>query len=175
MNIRGKTGIINETGLPGAAAELLDCRSADFMENIEDGIYSTVQTVITRGLWPVSSCEGHVESCPFRCVSVVDEPEMLRGIQYAIHQINQEYRFQNPICYYLLPYQENCTLYRDILKAPGVIDISFGDFRQPETLQKQQAFEGYLAAGRLLPRQEALPQVWVLPYTRGNDHVDIYL
>lgn len=174
MNVRGKTGIINETGLPGAPAELLDCRSADFMENIEDGVRSTVQAVLAAGLWPVSSCQGHLESCPFCCVSLADEPEMLWGIQYAIHEINREGHFSFPVCYYLLPYRESCALYRDVLKAPGVIDISFGDFRQPETVQKQRAFEAYLAAGRLQPRQEALPQAWVLPYMRGSEHIDVY-
>lgn len=174
MNKRGSHGIINCTGSPGAPSDLVDCRDSDFLRNIEDGIASTVIVLLNKGLFTVSSCQGHAVSCPYRCVSIVDNIPVIRWLQQAVYTINQTESFQNPITYFMLPFRPECNLYDGCFQDPCVIDIVFGDFRDSETIAKQSAFEIYL---KTHPVEELVLQLpdEITRYCRSsNDHVDVY-
>ncbi len=174
MNKRGSDGIINCTGKPGAPSELVDCRDADFLRNIEDGIISTVVAITGKGLYTLSSCQGHAASCPYRCVSVVHEISVIQWLQQAVYAVNRAEAFRQPITYYLLDYPPECGLYAGCFQDPRVIDVNFGDFRDSETVRKQGAFERYLETH---PVSEIFGQLSpeITRYRMcSDDHVDVF-
>lgn len=175
MNIRGKSGIINVKGEPGFGSELVDCRDEKFWANIEDGIKSTVAEIIKAGLFTVSSCEGHSESCPYRCVSIISERSIIRTIQIIIAEANRTLpEVVLPIRYYLLDVQNAFTLYKDEFIEPQIIDIVFGDFRDNATFEKQKLFEKMIGHNELHERATVDDQ-YVLPYLIGKEnHIDQY-
>lgn len=173
MNIRGSHGIINQTGTPGAPSELVDCRSKDFLQNIEEEIMSTVIVILNKGLYTVSSCQGHSVSCPYRCVSIVDEISIIRWLQYTVYIINNTESFRTPITYFILPFQSELSLYNGCFRDPCVIDIIFGDYRDEETAIKQHAFEVYLRTHSVKEVSEQLSNE-IMRYRLSNDaHVDV--
>ena len=174
MNIHGQHGIINSTGKPGANAEILDCRNKGFLYNVEDGIRSTVVAILSKGLLTLSSCQGHEESCPYRCVSIVNDISVIRFLQKIVHELNTINKYGKPITYYLLPYQERCGVYLNEFVSPAVIDISFGDYRDSDTLLKQLAFEEYLIKNTIDRLDTDLPSKYVLPYLRSGEHIDVF-
>lgn len=174
MNKRGSNGIINSTGLPGDSAELVDCREKDFLQNIEDGILSTVIIILRKGFYTLSSCQGHDVSCPYRCVSIVDDMENIRWLQKAVYMINQAESFKSSITYFILPYQSESNLYNGCFRDPCVIDIIFGDYRAGETIMKQQAFEVFLETHPVEAVPDQLPSEMVRYRRSDNDHIDIF-
>ncbi len=174
MNIRGENGIINSSGKPGSPSELIDCHEENFLSNIEDGIKSTVISIVSSGFHTLSSCQGHEESCPYRCVSIVDDISVIRALQFMIYTINSSNAFYDPITYYLLPYQKECGLYSGKFRHPAVIDIIFGDCRKTGTIQKQRIFEDFITQNSIEPYNDELPIKYALPYLCQNEHIDVF-
>ena len=175
MNIRGETGIINSQGKPGFGSELVDCRDNEFWINIEDGIKSTVEAIVHAGLFTVSSCQGHSESCPYRCVSIIAEQPKIRAIQLMISKVNNMLEKEvQPIRYYLLEVQKAFSLYENEFIDPRIIDIVFGDFREKDTFDKQRLFEELICRDELHDK-EYIDERIVRPYLmqKGN-HIDQY-
>ena len=174
MNKRGQFGIINSTGKPGDPSELIDCRDEGFLANIEDGILDTVVAVLNKDLFTVSSCEGHAVTCPYRCVSIINELPVIRWLQQAIYEINNHGAYQKPILYYLLPYQETCGLYAGYFDRPFIIDIIFGNYQEDETILKQHAFEKYLRENAVGKIDTDLPGELTCYRKSSGDHIDVY-
>ena len=174
MNKRGSHGIINCTGSPGDPAELVDCREKDFLQNIEDGILSTVVVLLNKGLYTVSSCQGHDVSCPYRSVSIVDEISIIRWFQQAVYRINSNESFKKPITYFILPYQTEDNLYDGCFQDPCVIDINFGDYRDNETIIKQHAFEMFINTHLIEGVSEKLSNETVRYRLSNDDHIDVF-
>ena len=174
MNKRGSHGIINCTGSPGDPSELVDCRERDFLQNIEEGIKSTVIVILNKGLFTLSSCQGHAISCPYRCVSIVDDITIIRWIQQSVYTINQTELYKIPISYYILPYQDECKLYPGCFENPYIIDINFGDFRDDETITKQISFEMFLKEHTVEAIEKQLTND-IVKYRLPNDnHIDVF-
>lgn len=174
MNKRGQYGIINATGLPGDSSELHDCREQNFLVNIEDGIKDTVVAVLNRGLFTVSSCEGHAITCPYRCVSIINDAPVIKWLQQAIYELNKSGAYHHPITYYLLPYQQECRLYSGCFDRPLIIDIDFGDFRDNETIIRQRAFENYLKTHTIGKILTNLPEKITCYQKSNGEHIDVY-
>ena len=88
-NVKGSDGSINLGGMAGFASALVDCREADFPENLEEGIRPTVEALLRAGFLTVSSCQGHPFS-PVRTVSVIGGIRELRWLQLAVAEINEQ-------------------------------------------------------------------------------------
>ena len=174
-NIRGKDGIINHTGCPGSPSELVDCRSDTFWDNIEEGIISTVRILVEKGFYTVSSCQGHLTSCPIRCVSVIGEIEDIRWFQYAVAEINRSLAVSRPIQYFLLEKQKKFTLYDGLFSNPQIIEISFGHFQHRETETKQKAFEEYIRTHDFHKIHSPLDEKLVDPYLQQGTHCDVFI
>lgn len=173
----GKSGIINKTGTPGSPGLLVDCRSERFYENIEKNILSTVSLLVEQGYFTLSSCEGHIESCPFRCVSVIAEIEIIHGFQRAIHQTHMLDTAIGRIRYCLLNPNPALELYLGEFTHPLIIDISFGDIRDENTQIRQNIFNTYISQNKILPlTEDQLSNSEVLPYLDSpSSHIDVYL
>jgi hypothetical protein len=154
LNQRGPTGIINRTGLAGSSATLVDCRSEDFLDNIEDGIKSTVRVLIDHGYLTISSCEGHADSYSERTVSVIASDEDFNRILLAIVLANADTSDDEVIRYFVHPLDAKMNLYRDIdVKDWEVIDILFGGYDDKKTIIRQECFERQIS---LIDRSESM-------------------
>ena len=132
-NRKGSDGRINETGKPGSPSRILDVRDADFFENVEDGIKSTVRAVISSGFETISSCQGHNDlGYVNRTVSLLLESDEIIYWRTMIADLNIVNGFRRPIKYFV-------SNYKDGIKKFMIIFGSVQDMKETEL--KQQAFD----------------------------------
>lgn len=139
-NILGNEGFINKTGKFGASSILVDCRNEYFLQNIEEGILSTVKTLIECGYMTVTSCQGHKNYNENRTVTIQVEKEQLNFFKKIILDINSE--INSKCCrYVILDINSKFDLYEGLFKNPKKIEIIFGKCTNPETVIAQKKFE----------------------------------
>lgn len=170
-NVKGSDGSINLGGMPGYASALVDCRDADFLENIEEGIRPTVEALVRAGFLTVSSCQGH-PNAPIRTVTVIGEIESLRWLQLVIAEINDQAPNRAPIYYWICPKPESCTLYPGVFQKPTLLSIAFGHYRFPDTAENQRDFERLLGERPRAELHEEPDSRLVKPYLHRIFSVD---
>lgn len=149
MNIKGKEGFINKLGTYGASSELIDCRSEGFLENIEDGIYSTVKTLIENGYLTVSSCQGHVNYNKNRTVTIQVEENMIDYFRYLVYRVNEDLTV-SALRYLILDMIPGFDLYQGYYKNPKKIQFIFGSCIDSQTELIQKKFEHYIENGLVI-------------------------
>lgn len=152
MNIKGKLGCINKTGILGDSAELYRCDKEDFFNYIEDGILSTVKISVENGLLPCVSCEGHDGIDRFgkswydREITYMDTVDIIGKIASIVKYLNKTYKFKTGIHYHIMgadtisPYNENDFKSKDIM----TITVTFGSIKDPETFEKQKQYDVFI-------------------------------
>lgn len=146
MNVAGEDGIINRDGLPGSSSDLVDCRSMDFWDNIEEGILSTVKCLVSAGFLTFSSCQGHRSSNRNRCVSFFLEYNIAHWLISGVNSLNGRHCFRHPIIAVIEKADTRCSLYQGEFDLPYIADIVFGDFEESETIEKQSCFEEWISS-----------------------------
>ena len=172
-NTVGDDGTINEGGKTGFASRIVDCRDNDFWNNIEAGVLNTVRALVDSGYFTISSCQGHLEGNPNRCVSVIGEKHVIAGFQKAIDTINSINPNITPITYHLLEVQDTCSVYRNEFKSPLIIDIIFGDYRENDTALMQNLFEQCVLKGQIICETHTDVNL-KSPYIRQTSHIDVF-
>lgn len=143
MNIRGDEGFINSLGKFGSPSELIDCREEGFLENIEDGIYTTVKKLVENGYMTVSSCQGHMNYNENRTVTIQVENDSIDYFRYLVYMINEELN-TNKLRYLILDMLTCFDLYHGYHKEPRKIQFIFGSCTDPQTEIIQKKFEEFI-------------------------------
>jgi len=139
-NIKGEYGVINLSGRLGDPSYIIDCRNENFSNYIETGILSTVNALIAKEFFTVSSCQGHPGNYCKRCVSVIDEYNEIINLVNFIGWINMKMQWNPPIYLELLQVQPTMNLYKNHFNNPRILQIIFGDFSEAITIKKQSCF-----------------------------------